>query len=232
MRQLWALISICMACTGVTACGAATHQDKSAADRSLADSVEAGAKPPAFPHRMVVRNSVRSDGDADSTKDIDGNGDVDPGVDKDNDSPSTESHAFPDADDRSALGYGQMASHRQARILANVVQRYYATAWAGNGAAGCRMLLSSLAHAVAIEYGREIHTTGLRRGKTCATVMTAIYARLYGQLVAPITVITVSINGKLAQAIFGSKTLPASEILLEREGSRWAIGKILGTPLA
>lgn len=154
-------------------------------------------------------------------------GSVDPYVDY---LPPANNTAYHDEDDEQAVRFGHAASASDARAVAALVRRYYAVAATGNGAKACAMLLPSVAKAVPLDYGK-FGASYLHRGKTCAGVMTRLFAHAQRELTAPVQVTNVRVSGLTALAFLGSKKMRASGIALHREGSGWAIAQVIGGTL-
>lgn len=182
---------------------------------------------PYVDHRL---RSLRSDGDADNPKDIDGNGDVDT-VDKDDDSHTRASRRFPDADDAEAFDYGNSASHTDALALANLVRRYYIAAHASSGKDACLLMDRTFARAIPATYGPDPGTHRNRRGESCESVMTQIFERSHRAIPAAIVVVATRIQGDEARVVFASRTEPASQIDAHRDNTSWTIVQTLGSPL-
>jgi hypothetical protein len=178
---------------------------------------------------------VRGDGDADNPGDIDGNGDSDVarvgGADGDNDNPTRASYAFPDRDDEETFAYGHTPAPAARRAIASVVERYFAAASTGDGATACSLLLSSIAAAAPADYGGTAGPPYLRGAKTCQAVMSMLFRHLHEELAAAITIFEVRVHGAHAQVILSSKTQPAGDVFLLRQGSSWKLIGLVSQPL-
>lgn len=175
--------------------------------------------------------SLRGDGDTDNPSDIDGNGDVDPGKDNDDDYPTAASYKFPDTDDKATFTYGHAPSVAEARALTSVVKRYYAAASAGDGAIACSLLLPAFARSVAETYGGVGGPAYLRGGKSCQAVMSMLFKHDREQLSEAITVVKVRVQGSTAQVVLSSRKMRASVVVLTRQAGSWRIGELIGQPL-
>jgi hypothetical protein len=173
---------------------------------------------------------LRGDGDADNPNDIDGNGDEDGAEDNDDDRPTSESYRFPDSDDAAIFAYGHRAPAAVASAIATVVRGYYAAAAANNGAAACALLDPRFVGAVAEDYG-QAGPAYLRGGKTCQAVMSMLFKHFHEQLAEAITVVDVRVSGDRAEVVFSSRSMPASDIFLQREHGSWGIDGLIGNPL-
>jgi hypothetical protein len=230
-RPLLALLTGALLSIGATACGGARNVTGSA-PRASSDAHAATSAPlTTITSSLIPRGqSLRGDGDADNPGDLDGNGDRD-SSDSDSDGPTPESYNFPDKDDKATFAYGHSASGPETRALRGIVKRYYAAASSGDGAAACSLLLPSLARSVPEDYSKVSGPSYLRGGKTCQAVMSMLFRHFRKQLAEAITVVGVRVEGSTAQAVFSSRRMPASNILLMRQGSSWKVASILGQPL-
>jgi hypothetical protein len=154
-------------------------------------------------------------------------GSVDPYLDY---LPPAANTVYHDEDDEQAVRFGHAASASQARAVTALVKRYYAVAATGDGAKACTMLLPSFAKAVPLEYGKY-GPSYLHGGKTCAGVMTRLFAHARRELAASVQVTNVRVSGPTALAFLGSKKMRASSIVLHRQGSGWRIAQVLGSTL-
>ncbi|HEX4837076.1 MAG TPA: hypothetical protein VFV03_00920 [Solirubrobacteraceae bacterium] len=238
---------------GVTACGSANKGTSSAGGVSSPTTSTGGASSPTtsaggvsspttsaggMVHIITTSaippgQAIRGDGDTDNPADTDGNGDFDPGQDKDSDGPTLESYRFPDRDDKPTFAYGHPANAAEERAITSLVRRYYAAAAASEGASACAMLLPSLARAVPESYGHgSAGPEYLQTGRTCQAVVSLLFEHFHQQLAEAIQVVNVRTNGRNhAQVVIGSRTMPASEIYLERQGSSWKVEQLLGQTL-
>jgi hypothetical protein len=175
--------------------------------------------------------TVRSDGDADNPKDLDGNPDPDT-TDPDDDSYTPESRRYPDADDKVTLAYGKSPPFAERRVIADTVTRYYAAAAAADGATACALIDPLLADAVPEDYGSGAGPAYLHGGKTCRAVVSAMFRHEHALVSANVQVLSVRAKGTRAQVVVGSRAMPASLVYLRREGHMWRIQGLLGNPLS
>jgi hypothetical protein len=171
---------------------------------------------------------MRGDGDADNPDDIDGDERLD--RDRDNDNKTPESYAYHDKDDVSALAFGREADVGETEAVRAVVTRYYAAASAHDAPAACSLLNANLARSLPEIYGQGAGPQYLRGARTCPAIVSRIFKRFQEVLSGKATVTGVRIKGMQAQAFVGSKTMPASEIALEREGPSWKIDMLMAVP--
>lgn len=197
----------------------------------------AGGKPSdSSPSRSQVaavvrgRGAVQSDGDADNPGDLDGNGDVDGSRDLDNDSRTAESYEYPDSDDRSTFVYGVSPTPSEGASIARVVKRYFRAASVTDGSNACVLLSPSIAKSMPEDYGTG-STAYLRGSKTCAEVMNKLLQHNHRQLSQVPQILSVRLNGNIAQVVIGSANMPASLVHLQRQGTAWYLLAPLGRPL-
>jgi hypothetical protein len=174
---------------------------------------------------------LRDDGDADNPADGDGNGDEDGAQDRDDDRPTAASYRFPDRDDKAALSFGRPARGAKRRAIAAAVGRYYAAARAGDGKAACALLQSSLAGTVVQDYAGGAGPGYLRSGRSCAGVLSLLFAHYRPELASPVTVVRVGVEGPRAAAVVGSRTLRVSRVFLVKVGRVWRVQSLFGVPL-
>jgi hypothetical protein len=225
VKHLSVLCSLVMLAVGMAACGSATKEALVASS-----STRSGERSQAPSHALPPGQTVKSDGDADNPKDVDGNPDSDT-TDLDDDSYTPGSYLYPDADDRATLAYGEPPSPAERTEIADVVTRYYAAAATADGATACSLLLPSLARGVPRDYGSGAGPTYLRGGKTCAAVMARLFEHSHAELVVPAKLLSIRAKGAVAQVVLGSRVLPASLVGLRRQERAWRLVTLLGSPL-
>lgn len=177
-------------------------------------------------------HGLRGDDDHDASSWDDGyhkpDDDNDEGMDH---QPSDEHEGYRDSDDLDSLRVGHPASPAQANTIEALVRRYYAVAATGDGAKACSMMARSFAQATPLDYGK-FGPPYLHGAKTCARVTTLQFEHSRDQITSPIQITAVHIETEnRAYAYFGSRTTPASEIAVLREGGNWKIGALLGGPM-
>lgn len=178
-----------------------------------------------LPHVKLHNGALPlSDGDADNPGDFDGNGDVDPGADVDADYRTRASYRAPDADDTFPLDLGKGASLAQAKELSGLVRRFLSAARAQDAARACSMLLPQSAASVAVGAVR-------RPGETCQTAAAILLRSVHRELADPVKVVDVRIVGPIAEVVFGSRTMPASYVLLKRGPRGWMLEGLFATHL-
>jgi hypothetical protein len=232
MKLLLLPISIALASAASGACGG---------DASPRSTVRAAAGNTTFarapPVAVVPSGRYLNDGDAERVDDQDQD---DHGIVRDDtDGDSSEEYEqtgegsrYRDRDDRDALAYGRVAGHAEARAIAAVVNRYFAAARAGDGAAACSAMASSFAKAAPDVYAGRAGPFYLRGAKSCRAVMSLAFAHFRSQLSGAVVVTGVRVDGDgHAIAFLGSRTMPASAIAVNLERGRWKVSSLLGNAL-
>jgi hypothetical protein len=126
-------------------------------------------------------------------------------------------------------GHEASAGQRQAMTL--VVERYYTAAVARNGKNACLLMAPQLSKSVLETYNRP-ETDPALRGKPCAALMSAQFARLHKQYAvegATFRVTGVRIKGNEGFVLLHMKTLPVGFIFLLREHGLWKMGTFAGS---
>lgn len=227
----------------LTGCGGA-HQDRSASEpsstgihtaasavttpRSAQKSpalLPTGAMkvpPPAAPGRYL------NDGDKDHIGDADNDNGHDTDEDAFLDYKRDDNSSYHDSDDAEEFSsYGPQAGPRDLHAIAASVERYYATIARDNDTSACRQLVPLLATATVLDDGK-LGPLYLRGATSCTDIMKRLARHFRHELSSPVTVTGATINANHALAELGSKTLPASFILLEREHGTWKIAQLFG----
>ncbi|MGA9285480.1 MAG: hypothetical protein WBV85_08555 [Solirubrobacteraceae bacterium] len=238
MRYVWLLPAFLIGAllgVGVSACGAAHGGGGSAAQTAAHDATRSEPPPSTTSSVIPPGQRLRGDGDADNPNDVDGNGDSDAasvgGPDHDSDSPTRAGYKFPDSDDKATFAFGHSPSTSDRRAIVGVVRRYYAAAAAGDGAEACTLLVPSFAGSVVEDYGGASGPSYLQGGKTCQAVLAMLFRHFHGELAEAITMVEVRVEAGAAQVVISSRTMPASRVLLARQGNSWKVSELLGQPL-
>jgi hypothetical protein len=210
-----------------SACGSAA-KDASTASTAAARAHQSVHAPP---RALPPGQTVMSDGDADNSKDLDGNPDPDGAEDPDDDTYTPQSYRYPDQDDKATLSYGRPAPAGERKSIADLVTRYYAAAATADGATACSLFSPAFRRAVPEDYAGGAGPPYLRGYKTCAAVVSHIFAHERRRIGVKVRVLSVRIKGGVAQAVFGSPTAPASRLFLQRQGRSWYLESLLGSPL-
>jgi hypothetical protein len=135
-----------------------------------------------------------------------------------------DSDGYGEALDDEKMAFGHPASSADARAVTALVKRYYAAGAAGDGAAACHLIYSTLAESVPEDYGRPPGPPSLR-GTTCAVVISKMFKPLQRRLsvesaTLKVAAVRVSFNlGSVQLGFAGHK--PDRYVLVHRELGRW-----------
>ena len=210
MKAMPALLAV--AVLGITACGGASNDTKSASQES-SGATAGGSVPTLTTSRPASAESYfENDGD-DDDNDRHGKG--------------------PDIDDRAFLdSYGSDADQADTQSVTRLVKSYYGAAAAGDGTKACSLLYPSLAVGLTEGQGRAAQGDG---GSACAKLVSLLFRRQHRQLaadyVATMVVTTVRVKDNLGIAVLGFKAVSEGEILVEREGGTWKIDALFDSEL-
>jgi len=234
IRSLFALLILVSVGLSVAACnresksGAASSGSSHAATTGTGEVKGAG---------LASVNGLRNDNDDDNARTGDSDEDGDNNKDKDKDSrtdyKSNNNSSYHDGDDEILIGLGHAASVAEGRRVAAVVRRYYTAAAAADGKEACRLMYPVLAKAIPEDEGKAPGPADIR-GTTCPVVMSKVFKHLPSNEkdLATVKVTEVRIDGDEAHALLGSKTMPASFIILQRDGRAWKVDMLLGRALS
>lgn len=206
MKPLLALIVI--ATVGVGACGSITSH--SASHSSSTASITDVAKP--APAWLTTSTSYTQ---------VDGDKDNDVGTSHDDTSNSDP-------------GFGHPANARDRDMITALVKHYYAIALAGSAAKACSMIYSTLAEAVAEDYGQPGGPAYMLGAKTCVAAMAALFKHFHTQLkveVPKLRVNHVLLKERHGMVILGFAALPEREIPVTREGQVWKMAALFDSEL-
>jgi hypothetical protein len=230
-KLLLALLPILVSGTSLIAC-AGGHKSASSTSQSSPQPTSAVGAPSEIATGSRSGRALRGDEDhdliGDSDQDNNADNDHDPSADY---KTNTEAGDYHDEDDGDLAVYGHTAGKADTRTITALVKRYYVAAAAGDGAAACSMIGSTLAETIPEDYGREPGPSYLRGGKTCQAVASLLFKHLHSQTTGAVQVTNVLVTGSHALALFGSRTMPASDIALKRERGVWKIDGLIGGPL-
>jgi hypothetical protein len=237
-RSLLVLLACALLGAGFAGCGggrAAGGFTARVAPRASAPAQAATITTSSIPQGQAVRG----DSDADNPSDIDGNGDNDLKTtsadrytsDGDNDNPTPESYRYPDRDDKATLAYGRAPSQAERLKIVSVLTRYYAAAVKADGSTACALLFPPVAKAVPEDYGSGAGPAYLRGGKTCAAVLTRLFAHDRAELTPAPKPLSVRVKGAAAEAVLASRAMPASLLYLRHQGGSWFLQGLLAAPL-
>ncbi|MGA9285383.1 MAG: hypothetical protein WBV85_08065 [Solirubrobacteraceae bacterium] len=221
MILLVALVSICSGCGGA----------HSVSEARSATSIERAIEGASSSAPVDIRSLRQDEDDDDGPGEEKGLDSKDPDIDGDND--NLKPLGYYDQDDGAIRGYGHAADVTDWRALRAFTVRYFAAAGAEDGARACSMLAVAVAKSVLNDYGRG--SVGgppyLRKGTTCAQVLTLLFRNLHRELKIPIEIIQVRVNGSKGRVFIGTKNTPASFLEVHRETDGWRSVGILATPL-
>lgn len=190
------------------------------------------SKPASVPPSPSITGDYDGDDDYASHGSDGDNDDSSRPKDRDNDF-DNPTHSYFDGDDSSVRGFGHAASAVDRRAITALVKRYYALADAEDGAAACPMIVPSLANSVVEALGGP-GGPPFAHGKTCAEVMTSVFAHYHRQLAADTVTLRVSgvrVDGRVGVAVLAFRTLPGRQINVARMGAGWRIDILLDTEL-
>jgi hypothetical protein len=164
-----------------------------------------------------------------------GDGDPDNNWDTDEDAPfdyynrknySWNRGVFHDRDDTEKVGFGRAADGADAQVISRVVTRYYRAASRDDGRGACAMLIPEVANTIA-DY-RRTGIDYLRGSGTCSVAMKRLFQ--HERMTVP-EVTSVRMGGNVALVLWGSRTMPAGYITLERRHGTWVVTAPVGYPL-
>jgi hypothetical protein len=181
----------------------------------------------------------QGDGDADNPGDLDGDAEkptanMEGGfkdADPDEDATTKASLTYHDKDDLKELNYGQPASAADGQAVTETVTRYYTAAAKADGATGCSLLVRSLSSSVVEDYGGRATQPYLQGSKTCKELMSKLFRHVHSKVLGRVTVTSVRVEGNQAEAMIESRTMPASQITVERKPGGWRMAELFSTPL-
>ena len=218
MRAAW-LPSILLLCLGVTACANSSHK------RAMSSTTVAEAMPT---ERTITGDYDNDDYGTAAASYGDADNDEHKATDQDNDSDNSSGSAF-DRDDETIRDFGHAADSADKRAITALIERYYSLAVAQDGAAGCLMIVPSLARSVPEDIGRPPGPPYLR-GDTCAAVLSKAFKVNRRQLTAysaSLRVTVVRVLRDRAVVIFGFNALSGRLFRLLREGGVWKLESLL-----
>lgn len=197
-------LALALLAIGLLGCGGARSVHRSpSADMTRGGGTHGGTTSGA--HVAVVSHRAAADHDEDDAERL---------LSDDNNSEVTE--------------FGHPASPADTRAISAVLRRYYATASAGNGTIACSMIVSSLAKAVPLDYGR-FGPAYLRGGKTCPAMLVRLFAHEHRRLIgetASLAVRALRIHGNQGLVLLGFGK-SERQISVQHEAGRWKLDGLL-----
>jgi hypothetical protein len=232
MRLLLASLAIALLGLGLSACGGSgkgAGSSSQTSSKAATTAAKGGAPAPGASTTPSTAAGFMGDEDDDDTaSNYTGNNRYDNDADFDND--TIKNKGYYDGDDGAIRSYGHAASAADRRTIAALVKRYYAAAAASDGAKACPLIYSTQEEAIPEDYGRP-PGPAYARGKTCAVVMSKMFAHAHNKLAGGFEVTGVRVEGREARALLGSRTVPARFVVVTRERGAWKIDELIGQPL-
>jgi hypothetical protein len=217
----------------LTACGSAHKPSASTSQTTTVESTQATSTTTSVAIAAAKNGRLLGDEDDDDPGSPASSSGNDSDADSDSDSPTLESKAYHDSDDRADVTWGRRASASEARVATALVKRYYADAAAGDGAKACLLIYTLFAEAIPEDYGQPPGPPALR-GKSCAVVMTKLFAQEHERLLADsasMRVTGVRVLGNQGRVLLGFTTTPASYLLLHKQRGGWRISGTIAVAL-
>ncbi len=147
--------------------------------------------------------------------------------DHDNDLSAAEGD---DRNNNSTLDFGHEADAAETRTITALIKRYYAAAYAENGAQACSMLYSTLEEAVPEDYGQSPPGPHYMSGTSCPAVLTLLFKHFHPQLALEypkLAVARVRLVEHHGIVILRFGALPERQISVAREGHVWRLDELL-----
>jgi hypothetical protein len=220
MKSLLILLAIGLLSLGLAACASSSNGTQSTTSSSSSSNTAAAAEAAAT--RAAERAAVkippappRTKTDADKDNDIGTSGD--------------------DEVNGEVLYSGRKADPTDKRTITALIKRYYAVAAAEDGLRACSMLYSTVAEAVAEDYGVTPNGPAYMKGNTCPKVMTLLFKHEHPQIaleLPKLDVFRIRLNGLRGHAVLRFGNLPERELFLQREGHAWRIDALLDSEIS
>jgi hypothetical protein len=138
-----------------------------------------------------------------------------------------------DPDDDARLNFGHAASARETRKFMALVRRYFTAAAAGDGAKACSMLYFVVIRTTVVD--EDGHMLGLRRGTTCAVVMSKLLKLQHRQVLSyleSLKAVRIRTDGIDTYIIRRVPAFPTAHVFsLRHDGRVWKIGQPLDEPI-
>lgn len=153
-------------------------------------------------------------------------------ADRDHDNDTSAPHD--DTNNSAELHYGHPANAADRKAITTLIRGYYRAAVAGDGAAACSLIYSSLVEAIPEDFG-QYGPPYLRGGKTCVAVMDKLFNHLHTQLAAELprlSVATVRLKKRRGLVFLSFGALPERKLFVEREGAKWKLGDVIDGELS
>jgi hypothetical protein len=235
MRSLLALMTVALLSLGGGGCGSERSESRLSSGAAVAGRAATSTTPASTAPGARPTGSYLNDGDNDPSNDNDSDDRDDSKIDDDSDYPedhlNPENDRYHDKDDTSVVAFGSPASTADRLAVTALVKRYYAAGAADDGAKACATMVPSVAQGTPEDYGRAPGPGYLRGANTCKAVMSLLLEHFNSRFAPAFDVTGVRVKGDDAYALLGSKTGPASYIILRRERGGWKVNGLLGGPL-
>jgi hypothetical protein len=207
MKGPLALLSVGLLSACIAACGSASKETSSHTSSSAHTDTTTGSA-------SLAPAPVQSAVDADKDNDL--------------------SAPYDDKSNDSLLSSGHRAGPSEARAITALLKRYYAAAAAENGLRACAMLYSTLAEAVAEDYGQSPPGPPYMKGTTCPAVLRMAFGHFHPQIALELPKLEVAhvrlVEGHgLVVLRFGA--LPERQIAVRRERHTWKLATLLDSEL-
>jgi hypothetical protein len=145
---------------------------------------------------------------------------------------STESTQTPTS---MILNFGHRANASDTKAAQALLRRYVAAAANNNPAAGCRMIVPSLAHALAEDYGRAPSLPYLKGGKNCRAILGKFFRHRHALYVTEhkgLEVVELRLNRYGGYAILNFPHIAKRAATISHEHGAWWLNAMGDTPLA
>jgi hypothetical protein len=144
-----------------------------------------------------------------------------------------------DRDNYSTRHYGHAASAAQERAIAVLVKRYYAAGAAGDGAAACALIYSSLADSPSLGETAEAvfppaPSVPPLHGQSCPRIMSLLFEEDHPRLAADLATVVVTrvrVKGSRGLVLLGFRATPERLIPVRRERGAWKTEALLDKEL-
>lgn len=152
-------------------------------------------------------------------------------ADKDNDLGTAQD----DPNNNSVLDFGHAANASNTRLITTLIKRYYAAAYAEDGAKACSMIYSLTAESVPEDFGQSPPGPQYMQGKTCSAVLTLLFKHFHPQIaleLPKLKVARVRLLEHHGMAVLSFGAMPELAIYIVREGHTWRLVDLLGHDLS
>ena len=212
MKSLLALAGVALLCICITACGGSSkNADSTTTSTSTKPLAE---KSPSTVPTETTPATPQTKADADKDNDV--------------------GAPYDDKQNNSVLDFGHEANASYTRTVTALIKRYYAAAYAENGARACSLIYSTLAESVPEDYGQSPPGPGYMSGTSCPAVLTLLFKHFHPQLVIEypkLRVARVRLVEHHGLAVLSFGSLPERQIPVAREGHTWKVEALLDSEI-